>query len=164
EVKAHLMTEHRQRAGAGAIALLRAVGENPFQQVVVLAHSCGPQAAKARLGRRSLPPSPLSGECAAGIQYKRQFVGPAALMIGVQRAISLLTKPASACWPRPALSGSTLPSSSSRLRVCSSSSALSSASVSLSSTGWGVSFGAKSAFQAWAWNWGRPGFVAGGHA
>jgi translation elongation factor EF-Tu-like GTPase len=57
EVEAHLMTEHRQRAGAGAIVLLRAVGENPFQQVMVLAHGCDLQAAKGRLGTRSLPPS-----------------------------------------------------------------------------------------------------------
>ena len=67
EVEAHLMTEHRQRAGAGAIVLLSAVGENPFQQVVVLTHGCGPQAAKGRLGRRSLPPSPLPGKCAARV-------------------------------------------------------------------------------------------------
>jgi hypothetical protein len=59
---------------------------------------------------------------------ERQLVGPAAFMIGVQRSISRLTKAASACWPRSPLPGSTLPRSSKRLRVSSSSSALSSAS------------------------------------
>ena len=38
ERKAHLMAEHRQRAGAGAVALLRAVAQNAFHQVEVLAH------------------------------------------------------------------------------------------------------------------------------
>src|SRR5262245_23436856 len=40
EVEAHLMAEHRQRAGAGAIALLRPVGDNPLHQVVILMHAC----------------------------------------------------------------------------------------------------------------------------
>ena len=43
-----------------------------------------------------------------------------------------------------------------RLRVPSSSSALSSASVSLSRIGFGVPLGANRAFQADAWNSGRP--------
>ena len=38
EVEAHLVAEDRQRAGAGAVALLRAVGEHMFHQVEVLAH------------------------------------------------------------------------------------------------------------------------------
>ena len=38
EVEAHLMAEHRQRAGAGAVVLLHAVGEDPLHQVEVLAH------------------------------------------------------------------------------------------------------------------------------
>src|SRR5256886_5668613 len=51
--------------------LLGAVGENPFQQVVVLAHGCAPQAATSRVGERSLPPSPLSGNCAARLVNTR---------------------------------------------------------------------------------------------
>jgi hypothetical protein len=47
-------------------------------------------------------------------------------------------------------------SSPKRLRVLSSSSALSSASVSLSRIGFGVDFGAKRAFQPDAWNAGSP--------
>ena len=38
EVEAHLVAEHRQRAGAGAVVLLAPVGENAFHQVEVLAH------------------------------------------------------------------------------------------------------------------------------
>ena len=38
EIEAHLVPEHRQRAGTGAVVLFHAVGENPFHQVVVLAH------------------------------------------------------------------------------------------------------------------------------
>ena len=36
--EAHLMAEHRQRAGAGTVVLLHAVGENAFHQVEILAH------------------------------------------------------------------------------------------------------------------------------
>src|ERR1700694_3131146 len=32
------MAEYRQRAGAGAVVLLRAVRENPFEQIVILVH------------------------------------------------------------------------------------------------------------------------------
>ena len=38
EIEAHLMAEHRQRAGAGAVALLHALAEDAFHQVEVLAH------------------------------------------------------------------------------------------------------------------------------
>ena len=38
QIEAHLMAEHRQRAGAGAVVLLRAVGEDPFEQIVILVH------------------------------------------------------------------------------------------------------------------------------
>ena len=38
QVEAHLVAEDRQRAGAGAVVLLRAVGEDPFEQVVILVH------------------------------------------------------------------------------------------------------------------------------
>ena len=38
EIEPHLMAEHRQRAGAGAVALFDAVGENAFHQVEILAH------------------------------------------------------------------------------------------------------------------------------
>ena len=50
QIEAHLMAEHRQRAGAGAVALLGAVGEDAFHQLVVLAHG----AAFDRVGARSL--------------------------------------------------------------------------------------------------------------
>src|SRR5712692_410434 len=86
----------------------------------------------------------------------------AALIIGVQRAISLLTSAASGCGPRSVLSGMSQPSSSRRLRMLSSSSALSSASVSLSRTGFGVPLGANKAFQADAWNSGKPASFAVG--
>src|SRR5712671_6975738 len=80
----------------------------------------------------------------------------AELMIGVHFAISLLTNAARNCGPRLALSGMSLPKSNRRLRVVASSSALSSASVSLSRIGFGVALGANNAFQANAWNSGRP--------
>src|SRR5262245_27725331 len=80
----------------------------------------------------------------------------AALMIGVQRAISSLTSVARGCWPRRALSGISLPRLSRRFRVFSSSSAWSSASLSLSRIGFGVPLGANKAFQADAWNCGSP--------
>ena len=38
EIEAHLMAEHRQRAGAGAVALFHAVGEHMFHQVEILPH------------------------------------------------------------------------------------------------------------------------------
>src|SRR5437773_6929131 len=38
EVEAHLVAEHRERAGAGAVALLDAVAENVLDQVEILAH------------------------------------------------------------------------------------------------------------------------------
>ena len=60
EVEAHLVAEDRQRAGAGAVVLLRTVGEDPFHQVVVLAHGLDPSCGESQLGRRSLPPSRLS--------------------------------------------------------------------------------------------------------
>src|SRR5216684_8093522 len=83
----------------------------------------------------------------------------AALMIGVQRATSLLTRAASGCCPRCCFRGMSLPNSKRRLRVLSSSSALSSASVSLSRIGFGVALGANKPFQAETWNAGRPASV-----
>jgi hypothetical protein len=38
ETKAHLVAENRDRPGPGAVALLHAVGEDAFHQVVILAH------------------------------------------------------------------------------------------------------------------------------
>ena len=38
EIEAHLIAEHRQRAGAGAVALFRAAAQNVFHQIEVLAH------------------------------------------------------------------------------------------------------------------------------
>src|SRR6516162_2490167 len=80
----------------------------------------------------------------------------AALMTGVQRAISLLTSAASAAWPRRSLGGMSQPRSMRRLRTFSSSSALSRASVSLSRIGLGVALGAKSPYQPVAWKSGSP--------
>src|SRR6516225_11049747 len=86
----------------------------------------------------------------------------AALMIGVQRAISLVTRAASGCGPRFDLFGISQPRSSRRLRTFSSSSALSSVSVSLSRAALGVPLGANKAFQADASNSGKPAsFVVG---
>ncbi len=60
EVEAQLVAENRERTGAGAVVLLRTVGKDPFQQVMVLAHGLDPSCGESRLGRRSLPPSRLS--------------------------------------------------------------------------------------------------------
>jgi len=75
-----------------------------------------------------------------------QFKGPAALMTGVHLAISLLTSVIKPGPPRRSLPGISLPRSRSRLRVGSSSSALSSAAESLSVIGFCVPLGAISAF------------------
>src|SRR5262249_10036219 len=83
----------------------------------------------------------------------------AALMIGVQRAISSLTSAARGCWPRRGFSGISLPSSSRRFCVAASSSALSSAALSASTIGLGVPLGANNAFQADAWNCASPAAV-----
>jgi hypothetical protein len=42
EVNPHLMSKHRQRAGAGPVLLHDAVGENTLQQVEILAHVVTP--------------------------------------------------------------------------------------------------------------------------
>src|SRR5262249_22735201 len=83
----------------------------------------------------------------------------AALMIGVQRAISSLTSAARGCWPRRGFSGISLPSSSRRFCVAASSSALSSAALSASTIGLGVPLGANNAFQADARNCASPASV-----
>jgi hypothetical protein len=38
EIEAHLMAEHRERAGTGAVALLHALFQDAFHQVEILAH------------------------------------------------------------------------------------------------------------------------------
>src|SRR5579872_7495343 len=38
KIEAHLVAEDRQRPGAGAVRLLRAVTQDPFKQVVILIH------------------------------------------------------------------------------------------------------------------------------
>ena len=45
ELKAHLMAEHRERAGAGAVVLFHATAKDMFHQVEVLAHRPGPPSA-----------------------------------------------------------------------------------------------------------------------
>src|SRR5262245_42662390 len=72
-------------------------------------------------------------------------------MIGDQRAISLFTSAPNGPGPRLALSGMSQPSTSMRLRVASSSSALSSASASLLMADFGVPFGANRPFHADTW-------------
>src|SRR5262249_28888571 len=66
----------------------------------------------------------------------------AALIIGVQRAISFFTNAASGCGPRFVLPGTSPPMSERRLRTRSSSSALSRASLSPSRFGGGRPLGA----------------------
>ena len=39
EIEAHLMAEHRQRAGAGPVVLFSTVGEDALHQLVVLQHA-----------------------------------------------------------------------------------------------------------------------------
>src|SRR3954454_21899368 len=80
----------------------------------------------------------------------------AAFMIGVHRAMSLFTSVASACGPRISLSGTSPPSSSRRLRVFSSSSALSKALLSASRIGRAVPFGANKAHHGDESRLGRP--------
>src|SRR5260370_36365989 len=80
----------------------------------------------------------------------------AAWMIGVQRAISLLTSARNGSGPRLGLSGMSQPRTSRRFRVTSSSSALSSAFASVSMIGFGVALGANRPFQADTWNSGNP--------
>ena len=77
-------------------------------------------------------------------------------MIGDQRSISLLISARNGAGPRCDFSGMSQPSTSMRLRVASSSSALSSASASRSMIGFGVPFGARKPFQADTWNSGSP--------
>src|SRR5262249_60721823 len=86
----------------------------------------------------------------------------AALMIGVQRAMSLETRAASDCGPRFDFAGMSQPRSSRRLRTFSSSSALSSASVSMSRAGFRVPLGANQAFQADPVHSGNPASFDGG--
>ena len=65
EVEAHLVAEHAQRAGAGAVGLLDALVEDPLHQVEVLPHPVNlatrgtrldaPRRSMFRVGRRCLP-------------------------------------------------------------------------------------------------------------
>ena len=61
EVESHLVTEHRQRAGAGAIVLLHAVGKHAFHQVEILAHGSDPQAAKTAESEGGVYRAPACG-------------------------------------------------------------------------------------------------------
>src|SRR5882762_9817240 len=80
----------------------------------------------------------------------------AAFIIGVHRAMSLFTSIASCCGPRMSLSGTSPPSSSKRLRVFSSSSALSRAPLRASRIGCAVPFGANKAHHGDESRFGRP--------
>src|SRR5215813_6534428 len=103
--------------------------------------------------------SPNSEKSSCNARPDHSALMLAALMIGVQRAISLVTRAASDCGPRFDLAGMSQPRSSRRLRTFSSSSALSSASVSMSRAAFGVPLGANKAFQADALNSGKAGFL-----
>src|SRR5215470_12553031 len=80
----------------------------------------------------------------------------AAFMIGVHRAMSFFTSVASGCGPRMSLSGTSPPSPSKRLRVFSSSNALSKALLSASRIGRAVPFGANNAHHGDESRLGRP--------
>ena len=67
QIEAHLVAEHRQRAGAGAIVLFGAVAENSLEQIVILVHGsfCGLLAAGAgepifRTGGSTVPIRPTA--------------------------------------------------------------------------------------------------------
>src|SRR5262249_3480023 len=112
---------------------------------------------------RGLLPCGISTRPMSGWGQPRNILPPrhsplmlAALMIGVQRAISLFTNVASACWPRFSLWRPSLPSSAKRFLTVSSSKDSSSAALSLSTMGCGVPFGANSAHQGAVWNSGSP--------
>src|SRR5438270_7156152 len=90
----------------------------------------------------------------------KRIAGPDQLVAGFSTAdhfsISLFTSAASAAWVRASGLGMSDPRSSRRLRTFSSSNALPAAAFSLARIGAGVPFGAKIAFQAEAWYFGKP--------
>jgi len=64
EVEAHLVAEHRQRAGAGAVGLLRAVGEDAFEKLKILPHAGAcfrVVRTHARAGARPMPATAPAG-------------------------------------------------------------------------------------------------------
>ena len=83
-------------------------------------------------------------------------VAPAAFSTNAQRATSLSTNLCRACGVRSLLSGISEPIWSRRLRVASSSSALTTASFNLAWISCGKFFGANIAFQAETWNSASP--------
>ncbi len=79
EIEAHLMAEHRQRAGPGPVGLFRAVGQNTFEQVVILIHLrfldvLGFGTAFWRRLKRSLGHHTPAGGCP---RYSRYMAAPA---------------------------------------------------------------------------------------
>ena len=69
EIEAHLMAEHRDRAGAGAVALLDAVGEHVFHQFEVLPHRSLSASATSKRPAERLAPRHRPGEAGPGRLY-----------------------------------------------------------------------------------------------
>ena len=93
QVEAHLMAEHRQRAGAGAVALLHAVGENVLHQIEILAHGgLGPTSTRLSLdgAPRAAKPRPVVQPTAAKAKRPPE---PAAVHIVASTAISWRSRP-----------------------------------------------------------------------
>src|SRR5262249_36620051 len=92
--EAHLMPEHRARAGAGTVALLHPLAEDAFHQLVILAHSGarptqgmrqhsavrrpGEARASPRCGRRTSPTR--IGRIAPAWGFRRPIVPRAAAL------------------------------------------------------------------------------------
>ncbi len=56
EIEAHLMAEHRARAGAGAVVLLGTVAQDLLHQVVILAHGLRDRSGPTIVGARTYRP------------------------------------------------------------------------------------------------------------
>jgi hypothetical protein len=75
ERKAHLMAEHRQRAGAGAVVLFRATAENMLHQIEVLAHSTTYFRLDGRWGSLAPPATVRQALIRAFCYYRRTTEG-----------------------------------------------------------------------------------------
>ena len=85
EVEAHLVPENRERAGAGAVALLHALGEDAFHQIEILAHRRGSRQRRLGSGRSNVTARPV--KFAAGTDYLSstfgQFWSPLPILPGI---------------------------------------------------------------------------------
>src|SRR5207302_8388938 len=88
EVEARLAAEHRERAGAGAVGLLDAVGKHALHEIKILAHpsatSRGLSGARFVSRKKSLAPldhgpQPPSTKCFGGAAHRRNASTLAAL-------------------------------------------------------------------------------------